>query len=110
MSANEAELPAVLAGPLEVLSRELRLPPLKAVVDASAHRARLREHTLQVPVKYEVHWRRFRTLPLELIREAAYLAKQQQSLPVPDEADCRAFAEVFVRDHVLGDTEVERPY
>ena len=97
------------------LSPEFRdaLAPLLAALGAATGRAPLRpflggEHAvklegdaLRVPVRFELHWRRFRTLPTDLLREAAFQARRAQRVPGEDEADWTVFAEAFVRDEVL---------
>ena len=110
MAGADAELPAALAPALAALATALHREAFRASVVPTAYRVRVRGSEIEIPVQYEIHWRRFQTIPTQVVRDIAYLAKREASLPVPDDADCHAFAEVFVRDHVLGDTEVERPY
>lgn len=81
------------------LASELGRRPFRIRLDATAHAVRLAGDEVQVPVRFEVHWRRFGTVPTDLVRDAAYAACRGQ--PKADEADCQAFAEVFLRDHVL---------
>ena len=79
------------------LGRRLGIPALHAEFDPTTDRVRVQGETVRVPAKHEIHWRRFQTLPTDLVREAAYaLARRSQ-----DEADAHAFAEAFLRDAVL---------
>ncbi len=80
------------------LVRRLGMPPPRLQADAEAHGLRFRADEIRVPVRYEIHWRRFRSLPTELARDLAHAAGRAQGY---DEVDAQAFAETFVRDVVL---------
>lgn len=86
---------------MDALAAALGRSRFELELDPRAHAVRLREPHVLVPVRYEVHWRRFHTLPTDLVRDAAYLAKRA-SPDRPDEADCQAFSQWFLREHVLG--------
>lgn len=86
---------------LSILAQALqRATPWVPVLDPAAARVRLVQDALRIPVRYELHWRRFGVVPTELAHEAAYAAHALVN-PEGDEADRLTFAEVFVRDHVL---------
>ena len=75
--------------------------PLEARLSREAYAVRVAPPEVFVPVRFEVHWRRFGTVPTDLMRDAA-LAARRMARPTEDEADRVLFAELFVRDHVLG--------
>lgn len=82
------------------LSAALDLPPFQLKLAADSHVVRFHEGVLYIPVRYEVHWRQLRTVPTELVWDAAYDVRQRTGDGI-DEALCSVFAETFVRDHVL---------
>lgn len=86
---------------LDELRRVVDAPVLEPRLDDGTHRLRIQAGTVRVPVRYEVHWRRFRTLPTELVRDLAF-AVVRWVRPEEDEADAQVFAEAFLRDAVLG--------
>lgn len=69
-------------------------------LDAAARRVRVAGARVSIPVRYEIHWRRFQTIATELLRDAAFEASRVNQ-PELDEADRVVFAEVFVRDRLL---------
>lgn len=85
---------------LAILSEELGQPPYTVRLGPASLRVQLHGTTLLVPLAFEQHWRRFRTTPTDLIREAARLAREQAD-PDLDPADLEVFAEVFLRRHLL---------
>lgn len=85
---------------LGALAQSLGHNPYELRLDPAGHRVRLDGEILWIPVRYEVHWRRFHAVPTELVREAAYWAKRLGH-GAADEADCEAFAEAFLRDNLL---------
>jgi hypothetical protein len=96
------EFEQALARIFALLGQELWHRDLVPVLDASAAAPRVQEGRVHVPVRFEVHWRRFQTLPTDLVRDAAYAAARQSGR---DEADAMVFAEVFLREHVLNAPE-----
>lgn len=85
------------------LARRLQWSGCTVRMDAATDRAYVTETTIVVPEHYEAHWRRFHTIPTDLGRDVA-LAACRATRPPMDEADAVAFAEAFVREHLLGRT------
>lgn len=81
------------------LGSALARPAFRARLEERTHEARLEGDTVAVPVRFEVHWRRFGTVPTDLVRSAAYAAARATGRM--DDADAQVFAEAFLRDHVL---------
>lgn len=81
------------------LARALQHAEYDVRLDPAGHRGRLDEDLILVPVRYEVHWRRFRTIPTELVRDVVFEAHRRSGRG--DEADWMVAAEAYVRDHVL---------
>lgn len=99
MSGLSPEFRAELEPLLARLADATGRPGFEPEADPASHKVRLQDNRILVPIRYEVHWRRFRTMPTELVRDVAYAAWRQKG--EGDEADWQALAESFVRDHLM---------
>lgn len=87
----------------DALAAAVGLPALEPRMSRDSYSVKVAAGQVLVPVRFEVHWRRFEKVPTDLVRDAAYAARRSTMDPF-DEADCQTFAQVFLRDHVLGGT------
>lgn len=91
-----AELEAIFAD----LATELETEPYEVVLDPDVQAVIFDGRRILVPRRFEAHWRRFRTVPTDLVRDAAYLAALRAA-PLMDDADRQVMTEAFVRDRLL---------
>lgn len=110
MTGLPPELAAEVRSVLGALESLLSLPHVEPVVHEGGLRAYLQDRTLLVPASYVRHFERFGTVPTALVRDAAYeLKKRRLALDGARgpalEADALSFAERFLRDTVLKDSD-----
>lgn len=84
------------------LGADLRVLPVRFVLQPGTLRAYLDKDLLIVPESYAKHFGRFGTIPTSLVRDMAYEAKKRELQSKGKkgsglEADAHAYAELFLR-------------